>query len=484
MKINLVYNDFQRIVELDESKKIGSILENMLITCSLMIYNIEHCKIIINNAEYVLGSDIMPFNIKFSDFITDKEFDENSNENKIILYDRKRDELGNVIKNNYIIERYNKWFINNENEIYFNNFINQPPVQETNPNNILFQNILNRNIISRNILSEVINIQNRSIRRRLYPNNEIDITETGTNETETNETETGEIEEDENIIENTIENTIENISENTIENTVNESNNNLNNLSFSWNSLAGDSIISFNWDNNMEQTYYNLINHTSQQENNQHNNEEDLEEENEEEYEEYEEIQDTQENISINQNENLNILNNEVSHNNNSIESEEKTEEEVTRESSNLNRVINIFDRYIRNYSTSNINNIDNNILTMNNFMQFSNLMTDEYEDMPPLISLDDFEFQQSITNRFIDVKVVLTEEEFNTLETNEYNHFNSSKICDCLICMNEFKSDDIVLRTCNEHIFHKDCIKSWLCKESNKCPICRNDIGNSKTTI
>jgi hypothetical protein len=477
MKINLVYNDFQRIVEIDESKKIGSVLENILSICSLMIYNIENCQININNSQYVLGSDDMPFNIKLVDFIADKEFDKNSQENKMVLHDRKRDELGNVIKNNYIIERYNKWFINNENENYFHSFMNQPSIHETAPSNILFQNIISRNIISSNILSEVMNIQNRSIRQRLYPNNEEDLGETSTDETALRETSS--IENTTSIIEG--EETKEDEHEETKEDeeTINESNNRSSNLSFSWDSPEGQSILSFNWDNNIEQTYYNLIHYNSQQENNENENEneEGVQEDNEEENNEEE----NEENTNENTNENTLIYEGESGITGGII----SNESQVNRQSVNLNRVINIFDRYIRNFPINNSDNIDNNIITMNNFMQFSNLMTDEYADMPPLIALDDFEFQVPVANRFVDVKVVLTEEEFNSLETNEYSYFHySSKICDCLICMNEFKSDDIVLKTCDEHIFHKDCIQSWLCKESNKCPICRNDIGNSKTTI
>jgi hypothetical protein len=46
-----------------------------------------------------------------------------------------------------------------------------------------------------------------------------------------------------------------------------------------------------------------------------------------------------------------------------------------------------------------------------------------------------------------------------------------------CLICLDDFK-DETVIRTIKcTHLFHKDCIDSWLLKESYKCPLCRDSV-------
>ena len=42
MKVNLFYNDFKKEIDIDISKKIGIIQENLLNCCSLLIYNIEY----------------------------------------------------------------------------------------------------------------------------------------------------------------------------------------------------------------------------------------------------------------------------------------------------------------------------------------------------------------------------------------------------------------------------------------------------------
>jgi hypothetical protein len=84
----------------------------------------------------------------------------------------------------------------------------------------------------------------------------------------------------------------------------------------------------------------------------------------------------------------------------------------------------------------------------------------------------------------FTDVKIVLSEFEFEKIESNAYEYYTNCKMKDCLICMNEFGIEDVVIKTCEEHIFHKHCIKKWLCEESNKCPICKKEIGNEKKFI
>lgn len=52
-----------------------------------------------------------------------------------------------------------------------------------------------------------------------------------------------------------------------------------------------------------------------------------------------------------------------------------------------------------------------------------------------------------------------------------------------CVICMEDFKKDDIVLQLkCNlKHIFHRDCILDWV-KVKLACPVCRAAIQQDNT--
>lgn len=43
-----------------------------------------------------------------------------------------------------------------------------------------------------------------------------------------------------------------------------------------------------------------------------------------------------------------------------------------------------------------------------------------------------------------------------------------------CSICMDKMEEGDKLF--CG-HIFHEDCIREWLTKESVKCPVCQTDV-------
>jgi len=143
MKINLYYNDFKKEIDIIITNKIGVIQENILNYCSLMIYDIEYSEIMIDNNSYVLGDEEFDFNntLEFVLKNLDKEL---IHIQKIIIYDRKRDIYGNVIQNNSIINNYNKWYTNYENENYINiiNDNNNHRVIRF-PLSIMLNNILN-----------------------------------------------------------------------------------------------------------------------------------------------------------------------------------------------------------------------------------------------------------------------------------------------------------------------------------------------------
>jgi hypothetical protein len=48
-----------------------------------------------------------------------------------------------------------------------------------------------------------------------------------------------------------------------------------------------------------------------------------------------------------------------------------------------------------------------------------------------------------------------------------------------CAICQDSFNSEDMVRKLDCDHLFHTDCIDSWLRDHSYKCPCCRKQAGN-----
>ena len=426
MKINLQYNDFSKSFEIEINNKIGTIQEKFLSLCSLLIYNIEYIKIFFDDDEsYILGSDGVPFSSTFdevfSNFIKHNEETDN-NIIKCIIYDRKRDELGNVIKENIIIDNYNKWYQSYQNELYINNFNNQNDINLFNINS-------NNNNNYNNFIYYVDDILRVHQIRRLLRRANIS----------------------ENVEENSSENVEENSSENVEENSSEK--------------------IEENSSENVEE---------NSSENIEENSSEKIEENSSEKIEE-----NSSENVEENSSENI----------------EENSSENVEENSSENNLIHNILNEQ---YFHSNHNNIFNNININNihinnisnrypNFLNlFENIMSrnieeelqyeevedenNDYINMPPLISINTENiYENTYENIYEDVIIGLNEEQFNKLEILEFNFDCNQK--DCLICMEEYiKKDEIIKLKC-DHTFHKNCIKQWLCKENNKCPICRIEV-------
>jgi len=68
----------------------------------------------------------------------------------------------------------------------------------------------------------------------------------------------------------------------------------------------------------------------------------------------------------------------------------------------------------------------------------------------------------------------------FLEMDQFQYKHiqkYDSRRETECVICLEEFKRNDIIKEFYKcRHIFHKDCLKSWL-KRSNACPLCKHDL-------
>lgn len=75
------------------------------------------------------------------------------------------------------------------------------------------------------------------------------------------------------------------------------------------------------------------------------------------------------------------------------------------------------------------------------------------------------------------DVKVTLSEDEFDKLDLVTDKELITGKQCN--ICLEDLTEDELeqpsLIQLKCSHIYHKDCIKEWLTKQSTKCPSCRN---------
>ena len=67
----------------------------------------------------------------------------------------------------------------------------------------------------------------------------------------------------------------------------------------------------------------------------------------------------------------------------------------------------------------------------------------------------------------------ILELDEFQFKHLKKYSALTEDK---CPICLQKYKSADIIKEFPCKHIFHKNCIFKWL-KQSNVCPICKHDL-------
>ena len=66
------------------------------------------------------------------------------------------------------------------------------------------------------------------------------------------------------------------------------------------------------------------------------------------------------------------------------------------------------------------------------------------------------------------DVKILVSEDDFKTLKEIDVKDEK------CSVCLDDIDTKAMVLPC--KHVYHKECIKEWLCNHSNKCPVCKNE--------
>ena len=69
-------------------------------------------------------------------------------------------------------------------------------------------------------------------------------------------------------------------------------------------------------------------------------------------------------------------------------------------------------------------------------------------------------------------------QEQLNDISYEDYVKNNGNEVDMCIICTDNFKNNDRVIQlSCNnKHVFHSDCIKTWIMKKTI-CPMCRTEL-------
>ena len=74
-------------------------------------------------------------------------------------------------------------------------------------------------------------------------------------------------------------------------------------------------------------------------------------------------------------------------------------------------------------------------------------------------------------------IKYLETKRNYN-INVNNLTTIIVDKVDDnCSICLEYYKSNDIISKIKCGHMFHKECLKPWIDSENYNCPLCRRNI-------
>ena len=143
----------------------------------------------------------------------------------------------------------------------------------------------------------------------------------------------------------------------------------------------------------------------------------------------------------------------------------------------NINMSLNHFQTYNEELSDKYTDELRNNILNITSILQ------NEY--ISKYINIVN-NFENNIINSEIDyvhenIIIALSEEEFEIIKKNNYYSFKDNNQLSCNICLEILEENSELINLNCKHIFHCVCIKNWLTKHSNKCPVCRKEVSKGK---
>jgi hypothetical protein len=115
----------------------------------------------------------------------------------------------------------------------------------------------------------------------------------------------------------------------------------------------------------------------------------------------------------------------------------------------------------------------------MLNLYRLTNSITLKYKNESNLNLREDYAYYNSVpvfnNYGYQPIKKKVDKSQFKNMKYRDIDDITDlEKQTECTICRAEFHGDDkITLLNCN-HFFCEDCIKLWLDKFKNTCPICR----------
>lgn len=172
-----------------------------------------------------------------------------------------------------------------------------------------------------------------------------------------------------------------------------------------------------------------------------------------------------------------------------------------------INRIREIERKYNFNTTQNNNTSLTNVVNLINRTVGLINIhdIFNEYSHLvnSSITQLNENLNNQNISENMEDVKIVMSDQEFESLDDIKYidyinnirpndiieldiedesdNQYDIKERDSCSICTDEFENNSIItkLPTCT-HFFHKGCIKRWLTECKNKCPLCNTKVSEN----
>ena len=134
-----------------------------------------------------------------------------------------------------------------------------------------------------------------------------------------------------------------------------------------------------------------------------------------------------------------------------------------------------ISNNYLHNLISDSSNNLQNRFVNL--LVEYLNTTNENLLNLPFQNRINSF--QNVLNNSLMEKKAykkVISDKAKDTLKEIIYDD-SKFETKECVISMDEFKNGDKIIQLPCNHIFHKKSIKTWLCEESSKCPVCRYEL-------
>jgi hypothetical protein len=138
-----------------------------------------------------------------------------------------------------------------------------------------------------------------------------------------------------------------------------------------------------------------------------------------------------------------------------------------------------------------NTNNLFNNLLNIVYYVEYNQDPNDSNEINNILNTFIQNTLGTYMESSMEDVKIRLKESEIENIETYFWEPNKKRKLDDdsedqnlCSICRADFIDGEIIRKLNCSHLFHSSCILKWLRTKSNKCPMCREELGEGEPII